>query len=217
MGKGQRKYISLLELHYDEVEKHLIQEDEGYGFIDIFCTDRDDYGYYEEDSYLYFMVKNIDIIDRFNTDNALTNTALTQHISKIHYKEIYYKVNFDDINKNSKHPLIQLLLNDFQILNQTSIFNIYFMFFKDAWSERDNLNFDIVIANHSAELYHRPSRFILSAIHELSAPVYADDGFKKMLFNEIKRRPSVYSHFTDIEDVINNFENYTWMIDAITY
>lgn len=217
MGKGQRKYISLIELHQDEVEKLLIQEDERYGFIDIFCCDNDDYHYYEEDAYTYFMNKNIDIIDRFNENHRLSSTVITEHVSVVHSKEIYYKVNFDDINKNSTNPLIQLLLNDFEVLRETTIFHIYFMFFKDAWSVREDLHFDIVIADKSAPLYHRPSRFLLSTLNELSAPEYADNAFKKMVFNDIERRPRIYNSFTDIEDVVSNFENYAWMIDAITY
>lgn len=217
MGKGQRKYISLLELHHDEVEKFLINEDDGYGFIDIFCCDNDDYHYYEEDAYAYFMTKNIDIIDIFNKTHNLTNTVMTQHVSVSHCNEIYYKINFNDINKFSTHPLVQLLLTDFKVLNETNIFHIYFMFFKEAWSEREYLNFDIVIADDSATLYHRPSRFLLSDLNELSAPEYADNAFKKMVFNDIERRPRIYNSFTDVEDVVNNFENYAWMIDAITY
>lgn len=217
MGKGQRKYISLLELHQDEVEKFLIQEDERYGFIDIFCCDNDDYNYYEEDSYAYFMTKNIDIIDIFNENHKLTNTVMTNHVSNIHWKEIYYKVSFEDINKDSNNQLIQFLINDFKVLRDSNIFHIYFMFFKDTWSLRDDLNFDIVIADESADLYHRPSRFLLSAINELPAPDYADTAFKKMVFNDIERRPRIYNSFTDITDVVNNFENYAWMIDAITY
>lgn len=217
MGKGSRKFISLMELHNDEVEKNIIKEAESYGFIDIFCCSDDDYHYYEDCAQEYFVLKNIDIVDTFNNNYSLTYRPLNNTQFDQCFNEIYYKVNFDDINKNSTHPLVIQLLNELNILSKTNIFGIYFMFFKDKWSVRDGLNFDIIIAVDNNTLYHRPSRFNMSNINELIAPYYADNLFKKLLFNDIERRPRVYNAFDDVEDLINNFETYSWMVDAITY
>jgi hypothetical protein len=217
MGKGGRKYISLMELHYDEVEKYLIKKDEDYGYIDIFDCDEDDYAFYENCSNDYFILKNIDIVEKFNELYCLTNRPLNYVDFFQNHNEIYYKIDFKNINKHSTHPLVISLLENFSVLESIDIFNIHFLFYKEKWSNRFDLSFDIVIAVDQSPVYHRPSRFSLSTIDTLQAPDYADTAFKRLVFNDIVRRPRVYGGFDNIEDLVNNFEASAWMVDAITY
>lgn len=206
-----------MELHRDEVEQDLIKKDEEYGYVDIYDCDQDDYNFHERCANDYFILKNIDIVESFNASYELTSKPLNYVDFFQHYNEIYYKIDFKNINKNTTHPLVLSLVNNFKALENINIFKVYFLFFKDKWSNRDDLKFDVVIAVDEAMLYHRPSRFSLSEIDSLHAPEYADTLFKKMVFNDIERRPKVYSGFDDIEGLINNFEASAWMIDAITY
>lgn len=217
MGKGGRKYISLMELHNDEVEKHLIKKDEDYGYIDILDCDEHDYNFYEECAADYFILKNIDIVENFNDLYHLTNTPLNYLEFFQNHNEIYYSVDFNNINNQSTHPLVIYFFEHFSSLANINIFKVHFLFSKNQWSNRSDLEFDIIIAVGKSPLYHRPSRFSLSTIETLKAPEYADTVFKKMLFNDIERRPRVYDSFDNIEDLVNNFEASAWMVDAITY
>jgi hypothetical protein len=214
--KASKKYISLMELHHDEVEQALIQKDEQYGYIDIFDCDEDDYYLYEDCAHDYFILKNIDIVEQFNNDFSLTNQPLNYLNFFQYHNEIYYRIDFKNINKESTHPLVILLLEHFKALADINLFNVHFLFKKEKWSHRDDLSFDIIIAVNKATLFHRPSRFSLSTIDTLEAPEYADNGFKRLLFNDIQRRPQVYNGFDDIEELITNFEDYSWIVDAIT-
>lgn len=218
MGKGGRKYISLMELHNDEVEKKLIDEDVHWGYMDIYCCSEDDFLYYEQESaQSYFLDKNIDLVDEFNNSHNLIKSSLPEPKLK-HFDEVYYEIDYNDLNESSSHPMIHSLLEHFEILATVKTFKIYFVFHQRSWSNRNIPEFDVVLScDKNGMLYHRPSVFKLSTLFDLPAPTYADNGFKKMLFTDIERRPRVYEGFHDIEDLINNFENYSWMVDAITY
>jgi len=217
MGKGYRKYISLMELHNDNVEKQLIEKDSYWGYLEIHGCTEDDYLYYEDCAESYFLDKHIYLVGDFNEKNQLIKHELPTPALKYH-NEVYYEIDFNDLNKESKHPMISLLMEHFDILSTVKMFKIYFMFHQRAWSNREVPEFEVILSvDKNGMLYHRPSVFKLSTILDLKAPAYADTAFKKMLFHDIERRPRVYEGFHDIEDLINNFEAYSWMVDAITY
>lgn len=217
MGRGARKYISLMELHNDTVEKKLIEDDSHWGYLDILCCSEEDFLYYEDEcAQSYFLDKNIDLIYDFNDQYQLIKKDLPTPILK-HYNEVYYEIDYSDLNEYSAHPMIKSVFEHFSILSVVKTFKIYFVFHQKAWSNREIPNFDVIFSfDRNSMIYHRPSVFKLSTVFELSAPAYADNHFKKMLFTDIQRRPYVYEGFHDIEDLINNFEEYAWMVDAIT-
>jgi hypothetical protein len=222
MGKGQRKYISLLELHNDEVEKALIAKDTHWGYLDVLCCSEDDYLYYEDCAESYFMDKNIHLVDEYNDEHQLTVGGLPAAPFKF-YNEIFYEIDFNAINSKSQHPMIIQFMEHFKILEVVKNFKIYFMFHQRAWSNAEVPAFDIVLSSSiNNRLYHKPSVFSLKKLFdtnnkEYKSPEYADTFFKRVVYNDIERRPRVYEGFHDIEDLINNFEAYSWMVDAITY
>lgn len=216
MGKGSRKYISLMELHNDNVEKELIEQDAYWGYLDVLCCNEEDYLYYEECADSYFVDKYSYLVTDFNTEHALITNQFPQPILKS-YNEIYYEIDFNDVNKQSTHPMIQRLVEHFSMLSTVKMFKIYFMFHQRAWSNREVPKFEIIFSiDRNGMIYHRPSVLKLSNIFHLDAPAYADNGFKRLLFNDIQRRPEVYDGFDNIEELITNFEDYSWMVDAIT-
>lgn len=216
MGKGSRKYISLMELHNDNVEKELIEQDAYWGYLDVLCCSEEDYLYYEECSDSYFVDKYSYLVTDFNDEHKLINSHFPKPVLKS-YNEIYYEIDFNDVNKQSTHPMIQLLVEHFSILSTVKMFKIYFMFHQRAWSNREIPKFEIIFSiDRNGMIYHRPSVLKLSNIFHLDAPAYADNGFKRLLFNDTQRRPEVYDGFDNIEKLITNFEDYSWMVDAIT-
>lgn len=216
MGKGSRKYISLMELHNDNVEKELIEKDSYWGYLDVLCCNEEDYIYTEDCADSYFIDKYSYLVTDFNAEHALITTQLPIPVLK-GYNEIYYEIDFNDVNQQSKHPMIQKLVEHFKMLSTVKMFKIYFMFHQRAWSNRKVPKFEIIFSiDKNGMIYHRPSTFKLSTLFHLDAPEYADNGFKRLLFNDIQRRPQVYEGFDDIEELITNFEDYLWMVDAIT-
>lgn len=216
MGKGSRKYVSLMELHNDNVEKELIEQDAYWGYLDVLCCNEEDYLYYEECSDSYFVDKYSYLVTDFNNEHELITNQLPVPVLKS-YNEIYYEIDFNDVNQQSKHPMIQKLVEHFKMLSTVKMFKLYFMFHQRAWSNQEVPKFEIIFSvDKNGIIYNRPSVFKLSNIFHLDAPDYADNGFKRLLFNDIQRRPQVYDGFDDIEELITNFEDYSWMVDAIT-
>lgn len=221
MGKGSRKYISLMELHNDNVEKQLMEKDAYWGYLEIYGCNEDDYLYYEDCATSYFMDKHIHLVHDFNDDHQLLKGDLPEPTLKYDNK-IYYEIDFSDINLSTHHPIVIQFIEHFKILQVVKNFKIYFTFYQRAWSNAEVPTFEIILSSDkNNRLYHKPSVFNLNTIFEthppvFKAPAYADTLFKIILYVDIQRRPRVYAGFHDIEDLINNFEDYSWMVDAIT-
>lgn len=222
MGKGYRKYISLMELHNDNVEKQLIEKDSYWGFFDVLGCSEDDYIYFEDCADSYFIDKNIHLVSDYTNEHQLIIGDLP-NITLKSYNEIFYEIDFSMINAASEHPMIVQFMKNFKMLEVIKNFKIYFMFHQRAWSNAEIPSFDIILSsNKTNRLSHKPSVFSLMKLFdkdntEYLTSEYADTLFKRVVYNDIKRRPKVYEGFHDMEDLINNFEAYSWMVDAITY
>lgn len=152
LKKKLRKNLSLDELFLDKEELLIIEEDLRYENFDKIDYLNNEFPYYEggfNDSNVYFLKKNLHLIENFNLENNIFLNHIKINEGQIYYRNAELNIPLSEIKNNLNYEsnlyhikFLKNIRND--ILNLYSVTLIYS---KSDWNDvEENLDYSILFS-----------------------------------------------------------------------